>query len=285
MKPSDQYLETKVGLFVLIGLAVIAVMVVQFGRFGEGMQGVYQISVRFPDASGLTKGAEVLMSGARIGRVAEDPKLLPYSDGVIVKLNIAKPFKIPASATFRVGSSGLLGDRFVQILRGQPLPDGEAFLSPGAELSGTREPGLDDFVRNSEKILEEARGLIHSLQKAADKIESDILSQKNIQNASQTIESIRLTAEKLSAGADKGERLVSDLSSVGEEIKKVAAGASNVIDRAQTGGGLFQSLMTDKRLAEDFRAFVANIRTRGILFYRDRPPAETGRGGSRSSSP
>lgn len=284
MKPADKHLETKTGLFVLAGLAVIAVMVVQFGRFGEGLHGSYQITVRFPDASGLTKGAEVLMSGARIGRVADDPRLLPDSDGVLVRLNIASPYKIPAGSAFRVGSSGLLGDRFVQVIRGKAAPGGEAFLRPGAELSGTREPGLDDFVRNSEQILEEARGLISSLKKSADKLEAGLLSEKNIGNASGSLESLKAATERLASIAEKGEALLAGLSAAGDDIKKAASGASEVIAGARTGGGLIQTLTTDKKLAEDVRAFVANIRARGLLFYRDRPPAEPGRGGSRQPS-
>src|SRR5256885_11567797 len=67
---SEKTLELKVGAFVVVGLAVLAALVVQFGRVGEGFKTYYGLTVRFPDASGLLKGSDVLLAGAKIGRVS-----------------------------------------------------------------------------------------------------------------------------------------------------------------------------------------------------------------------
>src|SRR5947207_12295082 len=111
----DTALEFKVGVFVAIGLAMIAGFVVEFGRLGEGFKTYYNVTVRFKDASGLLKGSDVLFSGARIGRVADLPHLLKDGEGVAVPLRIYDYVKIPKSSRFTVGSSGLLGDRFVNV--------------------------------------------------------------------------------------------------------------------------------------------------------------------------
>ena len=67
---SDKGLELRVGGFVLVGLGVLAALLVQFGRIGEGFQHYYGLLVKFPDASGLLKGSDVLLAGAKIGRVS-----------------------------------------------------------------------------------------------------------------------------------------------------------------------------------------------------------------------
>src|SRR5438270_2130778 len=77
----DRTLELKVGVFVAIGLAMIAAFVVKFGRLGEGFKTYYDLTVRFKDASGLLKGSDVLLSGARIGRVGGGPRLLREGEG------------------------------------------------------------------------------------------------------------------------------------------------------------------------------------------------------------
>ena len=59
----------RVGIFVAIGLLAIALMVVYFGRFGESVRGYYRIRVEYPNASGIYKGASVLLAGAKIGSV------------------------------------------------------------------------------------------------------------------------------------------------------------------------------------------------------------------------
>jgi len=84
----DPRTETKVGLFVLFGLAVVAVTVVYFGRLGQGLQKFYDLEVDFPNASGLLAGSDVLLGGARIGYVAKPPRVLPAMQGVAVELKI-----------------------------------------------------------------------------------------------------------------------------------------------------------------------------------------------------
>ena len=107
--------QLRVGIFMGIGLLAIALMVVYLGRFGESIRDYYQIRVEYPNASGIYKGASVLLAGARVGSVESDPVILPDLDGVYVNLKIYKELQIPSASRFTIGSSGLLGDRFVQI--------------------------------------------------------------------------------------------------------------------------------------------------------------------------
>ena len=61
MNRHERGLEFKVGIFVFVGLAMLAALVVQFGRLGEGFKTYYTITVRFSDAGGLLKGTDVLL--------------------------------------------------------------------------------------------------------------------------------------------------------------------------------------------------------------------------------
>src|SRR5262245_53769377 len=139
--PTEKALELKVGAFVTVGLAVLAALLVQFGRLGEGFQSYYQLTVRFPDASGLLKGSDVLLAGAKIGRVSAGPRLAPAGQGVDVPLRIFGHVKVPTGSKFSVGSSGLLGDRFVAV----SVPSGEQsdFIPQDTTITGARETGLD----------------------------------------------------------------------------------------------------------------------------------------------
>src|SRR4051812_24372287 len=97
-----QNIELKVGAFVFVGFLVLAALVVQFGRVGEGMKHHYLITVQFPDASGLLKNSDVLLSGAKIGRVSDGPRLRRDTDGVEVPLRIYDYVKIPKGSKFTV---------------------------------------------------------------------------------------------------------------------------------------------------------------------------------------
>src|SRR5437660_6812949 len=134
MNRHERGLEFKVGAFVFVGLAMLGALIVQFGRLGEGFKTYYTITVRFNDACGLLKGTDVLLAGARIGKVAGCPKLVREGGGVAVPLKIYDYIKIPEGTKFTVGSSGLLGDRFVNVT----MPSGQpkAYLPPNADVSG-----------------------------------------------------------------------------------------------------------------------------------------------------
>src|SRR5437660_12770537 len=130
MNRHERGLEFKVGVFVFVGWSMLAALVVQFGRLGEGFKTYYGLTVRFNDASGLLKGSDVLLAGAKIGKVSGGPRLVREGNGVDVPLKIYDYVKVPQGSKFSVGSSGLLGDRFVSVT----MPPGQrkAFLTPNA---------------------------------------------------------------------------------------------------------------------------------------------------------
>jgi phospholipid/cholesterol/gamma-HCH transport system substrate-binding protein len=100
MNRHERGLEFKVGVFVFLGLAMLGALVVQFGRLGEGFKTYYALTIRFNDASGLLKGSDVLLAGARIGKVADGPRLVHEGTGIAVPLKIYDYIKIPEGAKF-----------------------------------------------------------------------------------------------------------------------------------------------------------------------------------------
>src|SRR6266581_2036924 len=180
MNRHERGLEFKVGIFVFVGLAMLAALVVQFGRLGEGFKTYYTITVRFNDAGGLLKGTDVLLAGARIGKVAGGPKLVREGDGVAVPLKIYDYIKIPEGSKFTVGSSGLLGDRFVNVT----MPPGPRtkFVAPNDYIHGTREGGLDDLTREGGALVTDLRGTVQKIDDAVDRLNHETLSPENMQN-------------------------------------------------------------------------------------------------------
>ena len=72
--------ERLAGLFVLIGLLLLGVLIVEFGRFGDRFRGHYPLYVEFPDTAGIIKNSEVRLRGAKIGRVATRPELIYHPE-------------------------------------------------------------------------------------------------------------------------------------------------------------------------------------------------------------
>ena len=288
MNERGKGLEFKVGLFVFVGLAALAILVVQFGRVGEGFKTYYDLTVRFPDASGLLKSSDVLMAGAKIGRVAGGIRLAPEGHGVVVPLRIYEHVKIPVGSKFTVGSSGLLGDRYVAVA----VPPGKPtdFLHANAEITGTRETGMDDLTREGGFLVKDLRDTVQNINGTFTRLNEQALSQANMDNLKGSIDRLNQTTANLAesskkidgviekagaamdkAGAtmDSAKKAADDVQLVLADARKTIQAASDVMRDARTGNGLLATLLTNPEVANDLRALISNLRDHGVLFYRD----------------
>jgi phospholipid/cholesterol/gamma-HCH transport system substrate-binding protein len=287
MNRHERGLEFKVGIFVFVGLAMLGALLVQFGRLGEGFKTYYTITVRFSDASGLLKGTDVLLAGARIGKVAGGPKLLREGEGVAVPLKIYDYIKIPQEAKFTVGSSGLLGDRFVNVA----IPPGpqKAYLPPNADIKGARESGIDDLTRSGGALVNDLRGTVQKIDTTVNRLNQDTLSPANMENLKASMEHLNQATGALAESSKKLDGVIEQADSAMSSAKKAADGLQNaitdtrkVLHTATQGKGLVATLLNDQQLSNDLHALVSNLRAHGVLFYRDsaaghqaKPPEQT----------
>ena len=303
MSTERKGVEIYVGLFLLIGLATIAAMAVMFGRVGQGFEKYYPITVEFPNAGGLVKDSDVLLAGARIGHVAEAPTLVGRSYTVAVKLNIRDDVKIPRKSTFLVGSSGLLGDRFVDVVP-QGNFDPTDVVEPNARIEGTRASGLDDLTQKGGVVMDQLIDEIEEMKKLTVRLNEGLLSDQNMKNLEETFANLKTTSanfhesskklDPVLVGAQsavdsaKGtmktvEGAASDLKTAIADYRKTAQAATDTITSAKSllkkaseGDGALGTLISDRQTAENLRLFLANLKRSGPIFYRDRPvPAPT----------
>ncbi|HEU0273061.1 MAG TPA: MlaD family protein [Candidatus Udaeobacter sp.] len=273
MSRHERGLEFKVGIFVFVGLAMLGALVVQFGRLGEGFKTYYNLTVRFNDASGLLKGTDVLLAGARIGKVAGAPRLVHEGTGIAVPLKIYDYIKIPEGTKFTVGSSGLLGDRFVNVT----IPSGQpkAYLPPNASISGARETGIDDITREGTALITDARGTVQ-------KLNQETLSAENMRNLKVSMEHLNEATTALAQSSKKLDGVIEQAGSTMTSAKEAADKLQSAIEdlrkvlrTATQGKGLVATLLNNQQLANDLHALISNLRAHGVLFYRDSATTQT----------
>jgi phospholipid/cholesterol/gamma-HCH transport system substrate-binding protein len=267
MNRHERGLEFKVGAFVFVGLAMVAALVVQFGRLGEGFKTYYGLTIRFNDASGLLKGSDVLLGGAKIGKVSGGPRLVREGNGVDVPLKIYDYVKVPEGSKFTVGSSGLLGDRFVNVT--MPAGQPKTYLSPNAYISGARETGLDDLTREGGALVKDMRSAVQNINGTFTRLNEDALSSTNMQNLKASIEHLSQTTDALAQSSKKLDSVVDKADATMSSTKKAADDLQKVVQAATQGKGLLAALLTNQELANDLRALISNLRAHGVLFYRD----------------
>src|SRR6266404_182179 len=280
MNRHERGLEFKVGIFVFVGLAMLGALVVQFGRLGEGLKTYYALSVGFTDASGLLKGSDVLLAGARNGKVSGGPRMVREGQGVDVPLKIYEYIKIPEGSKFTVGSSGLLGDRFVNVM----MPPGKpkALLAPNTYINGTRETGIDDLTREGGALVTDLRGTVQKIDTTVNRLNEDTLSSANMENLKSSLEHLNQATGALAESSKKLDGVIQQADSTMVSAKQAADTLQNAIGDARTalrsatqGKGLVATLLNDQQLVNDLHALITNLRAHGVLFYRDTAAGQT----------
>ncbi len=281
MNEGDRGLELKVGIFVAVGLAILAALVVQFGRLGEGFKTYYPLTIHFSDASGLLKGSDVLLGGAKVGRVASPPRLVASGQGVDVSLRIYEFVKIATDSKFTIGSSGLLGDRFVVVT--PPAGKPGSYLAHGARVEGVRERGFDDLTKEGSALIKDLRGTVAKIDTTLDRLNNQALSKENMAHLQQTFDNLNKTTSALSESSKKIDGVIGKadetmgsakaaadkVQDVAGDARKTIQTAGKVMNAALSGNGLLAMLLTNQALANDLRSLVSNLRQHGLLFYRD----------------
>jgi phospholipid/cholesterol/gamma-HCH transport system substrate-binding protein len=301
--------EFFVGLFLILGFGAIATMIVTFGKLGRSMEDRYPLRVRFPNASGLVKGSNVLLSGANIGVVSHPPQLVGNNYEVEVGLLIRGAVKVPRTATFQIRSSGMLGDSYVDIVPPKTFTEAD-FAASDELIIGQRTGGFDELTSKGSEVmakgsevmdtinrdvLKKVSATLDEIKETVGKLDEKLLSEKNLKNVEETFANLKTTTEDFSKTARSLDLMISRAQEVVDSAKgtmktvdgaaselkltlgdfrKTSESARGLLNKAQHGDGALGTLISDRQTAEDLKALITNMRRSGVLFYKNRP-AET----------
>ena len=302
---SERVTQTRVGFFMLLGLVAICAMVVYFGRFGDGLKKFYELRVEYPNASGLFVGADVLLAGAKVGTVKDGPYVLDNMRGVYVILKIYEGVQVPEGSAFTIGSAGLLGDSFVDITMPATL-DIEHFraIAPSSTVVGKKDGGgIADLAGAGGSMIEDARTAIKNINTVVVRLNEEVLNKQSISAVNETLQNLKTTSADFTNASKKLEAVATDASAAMKQVTDAVGHITVTADKtgdtldaakaaaisfdktmveirllvrdARNGKGPLGTLISDRAMAENLKALVANLRSRGILWYKDRAAEQT----------
>jgi phospholipid/cholesterol/gamma-HCH transport system substrate-binding protein len=127
---SERQLQFRVGLFVLVSLAICTTLVIQFGDVQKYLEKTYQLGIHFDDAPGLQTGTPVRQNGIGIGSVT-DILLDEQDGGVLVVIDIQQGRKLRRDSQPALVRT-LLGDASIEFSPGLS----KEFLPPNTRIDG-----------------------------------------------------------------------------------------------------------------------------------------------------
>jgi phospholipid/cholesterol/gamma-HCH transport system substrate-binding protein len=307
--PQQRSIEVKVGSFVLLCLAIAAALIIKFGKLEKFSSDTYPITVVFPNVGGIVRDANVMYAGIPVGKVREIKLTEVGALKVRVTLAIYEGYTIRRDAKFVINQSGLLGDRYVDVI---PQSATAAILKPGDEVEGESSVDLTEAVRSVVDVLHQAAGtiarvdeMVRRTDEAIKRIDEMVLSTQMLSHVSSSLANIDATtsnAVDVTAGlrgvVDDSRQSISNTLSefslaagdvrdaskrvqilVANNQDELSATASNlaastarlnaILEGMQRGEGTAGKLLTDPTLHNELVKLVQNWRRYGIL-YKDK---------------
>lgn len=229
--------ELRVGLFVLVGLAVLAVgifYVTGAGAFGPK----YHLNTFMPDVSGLAPGAPVRLDGVDIGNV-DKITIVPRDKGktpdrlhnIEVGMRLDRKYEndILTDSAATLVTEGLLGNRYINIQRGYtgvPLKEGQ--VVPATQEKAIKEvmERSADVLQNLQEVSTNIKLLLANIQAGKGSI-GKLLTDDEAYNH---LNSILARSDKISAAIQSGQGTVGKLLMTDELSAKV----NTTVDQVNT---------------------------------------------------
>ena len=212
-------LETKVGMFVFIGLALLALLVIQFSKGTSLFRGAYTLQLHVSNAGGLKPRAGVLLAGVQVGSVT-DIKLAEGGTNVTMILKIYKEFPIYHDARFVIEQAGFLGDQFVSVI---PTSNAPPVLADGAVVECQEPFNLQEVARS-------AAGFMTHIDETAQKVDASVTDLRRVVLNAETLTNFAATLHNLRTVSEQAMVTVNDINGiVATNGAQVGLAVSNVL--------------------------------------------------------
>ena len=183
--------EVRVGVITVLAILLMAAYVFYIRGYRAAAD-TYKVCVTFQDARGLQRGDPVRMVGVKIGEVATvEINMRLKAD---VTLTVDKRYELYENYRFQIATSGLIQERFVEVIPEPPNPYVEK-MKEGSCVEGVLQPSLSDLVAVGAQVLDNLNRTSRSLNVVLT--DQEILS--GMRDALQSFSSAAQAASRLAA--------------------------------------------------------------------------------------
>jgi phospholipid/cholesterol/gamma-HCH transport system substrate-binding protein len=223
-------LQIKVGLLVLVALAVLGGFIFALGQFSASRGQVFYVDFKF--VGNLAEGAPVKVSGIKVGKIKEiqfhagkyDPKL---KRRVFVRLKVWVEERalrtIRTDSNFYINTQGVLGEQYLEITPGNLDDAKQRRIAAGEIRRGEDPPRADLIVARLYSFLETVTDLLKGERKTIVGV---------VKNAGKSLETLNkiLTENRGKVGKllDDADQLVAEASGLAKDVRHGLGGGRTI---------------------------------------------------------
>jgi phospholipid/cholesterol/gamma-HCH transport system substrate-binding protein len=276
--------ELKIGLFLAVGLAILAVFIFVVGDFSTLFETKgYMLYTHFDTVAGLEKKTVVRMAGVKVGAVKT---ISLKGSKAEVAMDINPEIEISRDSKATLASLGLLGEKYIEIIPGAE----EAVVQPGGTIGSLPPVSFDqlgmilssvgDDIKNTSKALRDLLGegearvnikeILQNLSSASAELneffsENKPLLTQSLEKSAQAIETFDQNVTSISQNLDEliillkdtveenRESLKGNLEGIKELISNMEEALKTLnesLEKINKGEGTLGKLISEKELYE-----------------------------------
>jgi phospholipid/cholesterol/gamma-HCH transport system substrate-binding protein len=244
--------EIKVGLFVLVGLVLVAVVLIQFSKGTSLFRGTYELRLHAVNVGGIKPRAGVLLAGVEVGSVS-DVKLAEDGKSVLIRLKIYHDYKIYHDARFVIEQAGFLGDQFVSVI---PTTNSLPLLKNGDDV-----PCQEPF--NLQEVARSTAGFVKRIDETAKKLDDSVTDLRRVVLNGETMTNFAVAINNTRTFSEQALGTVNDINAlVATNAGQVNIAVSNAVFFSQALmklAGSAETLMATN--GTDITAAVGNVKS------------------------
>lgn len=239
-------IESKVGAFVLGGLALIATALFLLGDVTFERR--YTLYVNFTDVGNLNKDAPVRLSGVEVGQVTEI-ELVDGGARVIAK--VRHGVDVYNDAVFSIGSTGIIGSKFLQVDQGKRA---SGVIPANSTIKGQDPVSIEKSLTVA---LEKLDKLLGDLTKPGPR-------GTMAENLTDTVANVReMTAnlnDLIATTKPQLERAMGRADDITDKLDSLLAKSNNMMASLNTSSGTVGALLHDQKMKDDVKETIASVR-------------------------
>ena len=252
--------ETRVGLFILVALAIFFYMTFRIGVFRFDMGSYASYIVNFKDVSGLLKKADVKIAGVKVGWV-EELSLRKDEYEAQAQIMVLKRYKLRSDSYAIVRQDGLLGTKYLEIFPGDPLL---STLPPGSVLSKPSKAPV-----SVDELLYEFKNIAHNVQDVTSSLKDIFGSEEGKQRLSDSLRNIDHAVDQFASVTEILNRTMQNneenINSILQDMRDFSANAREVMPHF----GDDVRRLADRLDYDIFPAFQTSMEKISEVFDRD----------------
>ncbi|HDG68453.1 MAG TPA: MCE family protein [candidate division Zixibacteria bacterium] len=269
MTHRKKYTDRKIAVGGLITaallLSLVAIIIIS-GQEGL-LRSRYELRTRMDSVNGLQVGAPVWLAGVNVGTVSDIRFFHEKETGktkIEVRMKIKKSVQdlIRADSRARIGTLGLLGDKYVAISLGSP---DAPILKDKDYIQSTNPVDFEEMISRSIGVVDDITATVEHIKNVAEKTDKGVGTLGKLINEPALyfdLEDFFKSMEKLAKKVENNEGTVGLLfndPSLYRNLDSALAEIAALADTLKSGNGTLKKLLRDPTLYDNMMASVARI--------------------------